>query len=231
VSWKSALIGTALLSGGYVSGFGADAPRIADPIRLPLTFVHSNPVTTITVGGRSVQAIVDISGGDADGALTLSKELIEAAHIGKHFLSRYLVVVDYAGASITLWPPDTTNPAGANCGRIRIPMEHTKEARLAVSTFDTTAGRVRLLWGANAYSMLPLSLVDKLGLATATHGSDSPRFHHARTLSAAGQDPGPLEFVVLPLEIPTDFEGMLGGNFFDHHVVCLDYRRREIRVR
>jgi hypothetical protein len=149
-----------------VSGFGADAPRIADPIRLPLTFVHSNPVTTITVGGRSVQAIVDISGGD------------------------------YAGAAITLWPPDTTNPAGAN-----------------------------------AYSMLPLSLVDKLGLATATHGSDSPRFHHARTLSAAGQDPGPLEFVVLPLEIPTDFEGMLGGNFFDHHVVCLDYRRREIRVR
>ena len=44
-----------------------------------LTFIQSTPVTTITVGGRAVQAIVDISGGDADGALTLSKETIESA--------------------------------------------------------------------------------------------------------------------------------------------------------
>ena len=24
------------------------------------------------------------------------------------------------------------------------------------------------------------------------------------------------------------FEGILGGNFFEHHVVCLDYKLREI---
>jgi hypothetical protein len=24
---------------------------------------------------------------------------------------------------------------------------------------------------------------------------------------------------------------VLGGSFFEHHVVCLDYKRREIRVR
>ena len=53
----------------------AAAPRDADPIRLPLIFTQSNPVTTITVRGQAVQAIVDISGGDADGALTLSKEV------------------------------------------------------------------------------------------------------------------------------------------------------------
>jgi hypothetical protein len=50
-------------------------------------------------------------------------------------------------------------------------------------------------------------------------------------LSAASQDFGPLEFVVLPLKLPGDFEGILGGNFFERHVVCLDYQRREIRVR
>jgi len=286
-SGKSALIGLVLLIGGYLPGFGADAARAAHPIRLPLTFVHSNPVTTITVGGQSVPAVVDISGGDADGALTLSKDLIEAAHgvslgtavatdasgheftrprfsipavtidgrtfrdvravqeaalvaedgpgvpngIGKHFLSRYFVVVDYAGSSITLWPPDTRNPMGTDCGRIRIPMERTKEAKLAVSSFDTAAGRVRLLWGANSYSMLPESLVEKLRLATVTHGPDSPKFHQTRALSAAGQDLGPLEFVVLPLQLPPDFDGMLGRNFFDHHIVCFDYQRREIRVR
>jgi hypothetical protein len=230
---------------------------------------------------------VDISGGDEDGALTLSKELIETAQgvslgtavatdafgheftrprfsipvvtigghtfrdvravqevvqagedapelsnaIGKHFLSQYFVVVDYAGGSITLWPPDTKNPVGTDCGQIRIPMERTTEAQLAVSTFDTEAGHVRLLWGANSYSTLPESLVGKLRLATVTHGAGSPKFHQAKALSAVGQDLGPLDFVVLPLDLSADFEGIIGGNFFNHHVVCLDYRRREIRVR
>jgi hypothetical protein len=40
-----------------------------------------------------------------------------------------------------------------------------------------------------------------------------------------------MEFVILPLKLPGDFEGMLGRNFFENHVVCLDYKRREIRVR
>jgi hypothetical protein len=259
----------------------------AEPIRLPLTFVQEIPVTTISVGGQIMQAIVDISGGDADGALTLSKEAIESADgvslgtavandalgheftrprfkvsgvtigghtfndvrvvqalvpvaengppvpnaIGKYFLSEYFVVVDYTRASISLWTPDT-NPAGENCGRTRIPMESTAEDRLAVSEFETPSGRVRLLWGTgNAYSMLPETTARKLRLATVTRGPASPKFYQSKTLSAAGQDLGPLEFVVLPLKLPSDFEGILGGNFFEHHVVCLDYQRREIRVR
>jgi hypothetical protein len=253
-----------------------------------LTFIQSAPVTTISVGGRAVQAIVDISAGDADGALTLSQEAIESAGgvslgtalandafgheftrprfqvsdviigghtfqnvpvvqavvdasgnappvpnaIGKSFLSQYFVVVDYAGASMSLWPPDTKNPAGVDCGRTRIPMKATQEARLAVSDFDTPSGRVRLLFGTgNAYSMLPETIAARLRLATTTHGQNSPKFYLAKTLVAAGQDLGPLEFVVLPLELPTDFEGVIGGNFFEHHMVCLDYQRRQIRVR
>ena len=228
-----------------------------------------------------------MSGGDADGALTLSKEAIASADgvrlgtavandafgheftrprfevsgvtiggqtfqnlrvvealvhpggdgppvpnaIGKHFLSQYFVVVDYAGASISLWPPDTKEPAGMNCGRTRIPMVSTAEDRLAVSEFDTPSGRLRLLWSTgNSYSMLPETSVKKLRLATVTRGPNSPKFYESKTLSAAGQDLGPLEFVVVRLELPRDFEGILGGNFFGHHVVCLDYKRREIRV-
>lgn len=284
---RFAFVGLTLLPALSLQAFSAVAPQGTDPIRLPLTFVQSNPVTTMTVAGQAVQAIVDISGGDADGALTLSKEVIESAHglslgnavandafgheftrprfkvsgvtigghsfqdirvvqavvdaagdgppvpnaIGKHFLSQYFVVVDYAAASVTLWPPDTRSPAGVNCGRARIPMEPTKEARLAVSDFDTPSGRVRLLWGTgNTYSMLPETLAEKLRLATVTRGPNSPKFYPSRTLFAAGQDLGPLEFVVLPLKLPRDFEGVLGGNFFAHHVVCLDYERREVRV-
>jgi hypothetical protein len=111
-------------------------------------------------------------------------------------------------------------------------MEPTVEDRLAVSAFDTPSGRVRLLWGTgNNYSMLPEMVAEKLQLATVTRGPNSPKFYQSKTLSAAGQDLGPLEFVVLPLKLPKDFEGVLGGNFFEHHVVCLDYKQREIRVR
>lgn len=287
-SVRVVLVGLMVLPGLFLRASAAVEPQRADPIRLPLAFVQSTPVTTITVGGRAVQAIVDISGGDADGALTLSKEVIENAHgiglgtaiandafgheftrprfkvsgvtigghsfqdirvvqalapaaaeappvpnaIGKHFLSEYFVVVDYAGASISLWPPDTKISERINCGRTRIPMEPTAEERLAVSNFDLPSGRVRLLWGtSNSYSMLPETLAEKLRLPTVTRGPNSPKFYHSRTLSAAGQELGPLDFVVLPLKLPRDFDGVLGGNFFEHHVVCLDYGRREIRVR
>jgi hypothetical protein len=286
VLW-SAFVGLTLLPALSLQAPAAPPPQSTDPIRLPLTFVQSNPVTTITVGGRAVQAIVDISGGDADGALTLTQEAIERANgrhlgtavandasgqeftrprfevsgvtigghtfqnvrvvqalapaggggppapnaIGKHFLSQYFVVVDYAGASISLWPPDTKNPAGVDCGRTRIPMARTEEDRLAVSVFDMPSGRARLLWAtSNSYSMLPETLAEKLRLATVTRGPNSPKFYPSKTLSAAGRELGPLEFVVLPLKLPRDFDGILGGNFFQRHVVCLDYKRREIRA-
>lgn len=285
---KRNLVALALLPALSWQGSAAVASKRTDPIRLPLTFIQSTPVTKITVGGRTLQAIVDISGGDADGALTLSKDAIESVNgqslgtavandafgheftrprfkvsgvtiggrtfkdlrvvqamvhasgddppvpnaIGKHFLSEYFVVVDYAGASISLWPRDTKDPAGANCGRTRIPMESTVEDRLAVSKFNMSSGSARLLWGTgNAYSMLPETIAGKLRLVTVTRGPNSPRFYQTKSLFAAGHDLGPLEFVILPLSLPRDFDGVIGGNFFEHHVVCFDYRRREIHIR
>jgi hypothetical protein len=280
-------VGFLLWTSAFLSSLAATAPQDADPIRLPLTFVQSSPVTTISVDGLQVPAVVDISGGDADGALTLSRELIERANgvdlgravasdayghdftrprfripeiniggqafrnlravqavkvageedtgppnaIGKHFLSRFFVVVDYANALITLWPPDTKDPVAVGCGRIRIPMERTEEDRLPVSRFNTSAKSLRLLWSANGFSALPETLVERLRLTTVTPEPGSPKIHLSKALSAAGQNLGPVEFVVLPLKLPRDFDGMLGRNFFDSHVVCLDYRRREIHVR
>ncbi len=44
------------------------------PIRLPLTFAHSNAITTISVGGKTIQAGVDTGGGP----ITLSREVIDS---------------------------------------------------------------------------------------------------------------------------------------------------------
>jgi hypothetical protein len=278
-------VGFALLA---LSLADARAREKDEPVRLRLTFVQSTPVTTISIGGRAVQVIVDTSAGDADGALTLSHDIIQDvrairlgnavmndAHdrqfirprfrlplvivdgreyrdvnvvealppqpgeqsptpnvMGKWFLGRHFVVVDFAARTISLWPRRTRDPVGIDCGRTRIPMERTNEARLAVSTFDLRAGRVRLAWSTGAaHSFLAEATAKRLQLETAEHGPGSPEFFEATPLAAGGKNVGRLEFVVLPLALPGDFAGVIGGDFFDHHVVCFDYRRHEIRVR
>jgi hypothetical protein len=265
----------------------ATSPRSPDVVHLHLTFVQSTPVTAISVGGQTIQAIVDTSAGDADGALTLSHDVIVNANgvhlgsaamndelggqflrpryripiveidghayhdinavealppeagknspvpnvIGKYFLSRHFVVVDFAAATISLWPRAVQDPIAAGCGRSPIAMERTKEARLAVSTFDLSPGRVRLAWSTSAsYSLLAEAMANTLHLRTVTHGQEIPKFYQVTNLAAAGEEFGTMEFAVLPLKLPADFDGVVGGNFFEHHVVCFD-DRREIRVR
>ena len=256
------------------------------PIRLSLTFVRANPVTTITVGDQPVQAIVDTGG---DGAVTLSSGVLERAGavslsdtlvttnsygqklkksrfrvpavtiggrtfkdmavvqapvwpagrsppvpngIGRQFLSRYFVVLDFPHQSITLWTSGAERAARTTCGRTWIPMEHTGEKDLAVGDFETQSGLIRLLFDTGATgSMIPQATAKTLRLPTIARGPGPVRFYESTRLSAAGQDFGPLEFVVLPLELPRDFQGMLGRNFFMHHVVCLDYRRKRVFIR
>lgn len=256
------------------------------PIRLPLTFVRSNPVTTINVGGQTIQAVVDTGG---DGAVTLSKAVIAGARgvrlsgalvttnsygvdlkkphyrvpvvkigdhtfkdmavveapvwppgqsppvpngIGRQFLSHYFVVVDFPHRSITLRAPSTKDASMKNCGREWIPMESTNDKGLAVGSFQTQSDRVQLLFDTGATgSMLPQTTAEKLQLRTISRGPGPVRFYESTGLSAAGHDLGPLEFVVLPLKLPADFQGMLGRNFFAHHVVCLDYLRKRVFIR
>jgi hypothetical protein len=151
--------------------------------------------------------------------------------IGRRFLSRYFVVLDFPHRSITLWPPEASDAASMGCGHTEIPMQPGVERGLAVGVFQTRHGRMRLLFDTGAtYSMLPETLAASLRLPTITRGPGSPPFYESAALSAGGYDFGPLEFVILPLMPPTDFQGMLGWNFFMHHVVCLDYRRREVFI-
>jgi hypothetical protein len=89
-----------------------------------------------------------------------------------------------------------------------------------------------LSWSTSAStSMLAESTVQRLKLETETHGPNSPGFFRSPTLSAAGRNVGPLDFVVLPMQLSADFDGMIGRNFFEAHTVCLDYQRQEVRVR
>lgn len=183
-------------------------------------------VPVLEIGGRVFHDVLVARApprpaGDAPPALNI---------IGQEFISRYLAVIDYASFSITLWPAGSEAAVTAACGDRPIPMERTKEPGLAVSEFTTPSGVLRLLWAtAASYSALPEALAKKGGRELFARGRTS--FYRAAGLSAAGQEFGPLEFVVFPGELPKDFQGVLGGNFFTEHVVCLDYEKREVRVR
>jgi Aspartyl protease len=206
----------------------AGARSLGDTVVSTDSFGHESRharfrVPVMTIGGETFRNMTVIQASDTGGPPIPNG-------IGRQFLSRYFVVLDYERGSMTLWPPSAERQERMNCGPSRIPMDHTEDdEQLVVSTFDTGSGPIRLLWdtGANI-SMLPETIVEKLRLATYTSGNTT--FYHAKMLSAGGNDFGPIEFVVAPLKLPGDFEGMLGRNFVEAHVVCLDYKHREVRV-
>lgn len=183
-------------------------------------------VPVITVGGRAFRDIVVIQATeprDLEGPPVSNS-------IGGQFLSQFVTVIDYVGQSFTLWPPGAESAISAACGTTRVPMEKTEQLDLAVSAFNTPSGTLRLLWDTGAsYSMLPEALAASRRLETFLRG-ETP-FYNSATLSVPEREFGPLEFVVPPLQLPSDFEGMLGANFFSSHVVCLDYDKREVRIR
>ena len=180
-------------------------------------------VPQIGIGGQTFQNVAVIQATAGEGPAVPNA-------IGGQFLSHYIAVVDYAGLSITLWPASAKFRTDAACGSASIPMEKTEQPDLAVGLFTTSSGRLRLLWDTGAtYSMLPNTLIADRRLATTLKGQTP--FYGPVELSGGGRTFTPLEFVVLPLHVPRDFDGMLGANFFMNHTVCLDYQRREVRVR
>jgi len=111
-------------------------------------------------------------------------------------------------------------------------MRPSSEAHFAIGDFVTDAGHVRLaLNTAGDFSLLTESAATRMKLATAAPAPDAPPFYRTRKLVAATRDFGPSEFAIVSARLPHGIDGMLGRPFFEQHLVCLDYARREIRIR
>jgi hypothetical protein len=256
-----------------------------DPLRLPLTFLRNNPVTSIEVAGHEIKVVVDTGGG----VLTLSREALTRAgavelaggptiwtdangqahearrfsvpHIrvagrlftnldaieaeaipngppvpnglGREFLRQFIVLMDYPRRMMTLLPPETADAEAeaTGCKGTRVPFERTSAPGLVITRVKLDGATMRLAWDTGAtYSSLPAGVVTAYQLPVAAAVGQKPPFYNTKRLIIGGADFGPLEFVVLPLELPSDFEGMLGYNVFARHVVCLNYGRSELRV-
>jgi len=258
-----------------------------NPLRLPLTILRNNPVTTIEVAGHEIQIGVDTGGGvlgltrealtqaraveldgeptvwtdangqehkarrfrvpqiRAGGRLFTNLDAIEAEVIpngpavanvlGLEFLQQFIVVMDYRGHMMTLLSPESADAEAEalGCKGTRVPFERTSDPPgHTITQVKLDGATLRLGWDTGAqYSALPASVVTAHQLSVTPAVGQKPPFFNSKRLIIGGSDFGPLEFVVLPLGLPSEFEGVLGYNFFAEHVVCLNYGRNELRVR
>ncbi len=185
-------------------------------------------VPQLRVGGRLFTNV------DAIEAEPTQEGLAVANVLGREFLRRFIAVIDYPGRMMTLLSPETTDAEAEamGCKGTRVPFERTSAPGLVITRVKLDGATVRLGWDTGAqYSALPAGVVTAYRLPVTPAVGQKPSFYNTKRLIIGGSDFGPLEFAVLPLELPNDFEGMLGYNVFASRVVCMDYGRSELRVR
>ena len=153
--------------------------------------------------------------------------------IGREFLRQFIAIIDYPRHMMTLLPFGTpvAQLNGQGCKDTRVRFEKTGEPGLVITKVKLDGADLRLGWDTGAqYSALRASAVEALRLPVTPANGEKPAFYDAKRVAVGGADLGPLDFVVLPLGLPDEMDGVLGYNLFAGHVVCLDYLRGELRV-
>jgi hypothetical protein len=185
-------------------------------------------VPQIRVGGRLFTNL------DAIEAEPIPNGPAVANVLGREFLRQFIAIIDYPGRRMTLLSRETADAdaEAMGCKGTRVPFESTSTPGLVITRVKLDGATVRLGWDTGAqHSVLPARVVAAHQLPVTPAVGQKPPFYNTKRLIIGGSDFGPLEFVVLPLELPRDFEGMLGYNVFANHVVCMNYGRSELRVR
>jgi len=140
--------------------------------------------------------------------------------IGRDFLSRFTVIVDYPHRRIMLHEPTSK---GAQCRGPAAALAPSSSG-VMYSVMDTDAGPMRLAWDTGAiYSVVQQHYSGGRELLL-----QGERF--VTHLALGAQAFGPHRMVVLDLPGAPDIDGLLGANFFSRHRVCLDYPRRLVTV-
>jgi hypothetical protein len=227
-------------TGGGVLGLTEEALTQAGAVALvgePTTWTDANGeahrarrfrVPQIRVGGRLFMNV------DAIEAEPIPNGPAVANVLGREFLRQFIAIIDYPGHMLTLLSPESADAdaEAMGCKGTRVQFERTSDPGLVITRVKLDGATLRLGWDTGAqYSSLPASVVAANQLPVEPAVGQKPPFHNTKRLIIGGSDFGPLEFVVLPLELPADFEGMLGYNVFANHVVCMNYGRSELRVR
>lgn len=178
-------------------------------------------VERMVVGGVTFPNVPGFVRGESQGGVT--GRLPADGVLGREFLRPFIARFDYPAGTLTLYRADQRAAADAACrghpiGTVPHPDDYW------VSEAATDHGRMRLIWDSGAtYSVVTALAAERFRLPL-TDGA-----YATRRFTLDDSDFGPLEVVVLDLLL-VGAEGLLGGNFFATHVVCVDGPRSRVIV-
>jgi predicted aspartyl protease len=190
--------------------------------------------TTDAYGNKSMQTLFSLDTFELGGSTFSNIEAGEAGKyaaqspgdgiIGRHFLNRFLAVYDYSSRKITLFSRDERSTAEGECRGTTVRTIPDQDG-IIVSTAKTDHEAMRMLWDTGAtYSFVKQAFADAHQLPI-----EKP-FYTSQRFTLGEKDFGPLQFVVLDLQEPSNVDGFVGYNFFVNHVVCIDALENEIRI-
>jgi Aspartyl protease len=145
--------------------------------------------------------------------------------LGTTLLKKYKVVLDYRHRRMTLISPGGTNDQFAGCKGTPVPFSPAWHGEPAAEA-DIDLGRLTVWWDTGA----PTSMLSKRFTEVARI-PQSANTVTSKRLALGGTDFGPLQFGVEDLSLPPGFDGLIGYNFFVHHVVCMDFPGNRLLVR
>jgi hypothetical protein len=144
------------------------------------------------------------------------------ATIGRGFLQRYTVVVDYPHQRFSLYPASRARKV---CGAATAAILPTNDG-FTFSSIQTDDGPMNLGWdtGTN-YSFVQESL------AKARQLKINDVFYSTQRFALGQFDAGTMRLVAIDLPGLSILDGLIGYNFFERHRVCFDYARHTVSVR
>ena len=137
--------------------------------------------------------------------------------LGTSLLKGYRVVLDYPHRRMTLVPAGSTKDQSAGCKGTAVPFSPAWHGEPAAEA-DIDLGRLTVWWDTGT----PTSILSKR-FAEAALSHQAGDTVTSKRLALGGTDFGPLQFELEDLTLPPGFDGLIGYNFFAHHVVCMDF--------
>ncbi len=138
--------------------------------------------------------------------------------LGTSLLKGHEVVIDYRHRKMTLVRPGGGQEQSVGCAGAAVSFSRAWHGE-PVTEAETDLGRLTLWWDTGT----PTSILSKrFAAAAASHQSGDTVT--SKRLALGGTDFGPLQFKLEDLTLPPPgFDGLVGYNFFAHHVVCMDF--------
>ena len=213
------------------AGYNAIALTAAELLRIPVTYSGESTRSTNASGeiyeSRRFIAPDVVLGGVTIGDLDGSEFVFPAAaappdrngYIGFALLGRFLVVLDYPGHEMRLYPSGSTAAFSRECGEKAFDIDIVDG--VAQSVAHTNDGVLSFSWdtGSTRSVIRPsaIGLTDDVA-----KGAPANRTHRMTRFVLGAKDAGPQDFVVIDYA-GIGVDGVLGTDFFRPRVVCLDF--------